>query len=59
MKIDRVKFVCPNCKEVYYNRELASYSSKFGEATKSFQTNNKVITECQKCGTKLVRELNS
>ena len=54
MKISRIKFICPKCKEEYFNEFLASYSSGFEEAAESFENNNKIITICQKCGTKLV-----
>lgn len=56
MKISSIRFICPKCKEEYFNRFLASYSSGFEEAAESFVNNNKIITTCQKCGTKLVSE---
>lgn len=56
MKISRMKFICPKCKQEYFNRFLASYSSGFEEAAESFVKNNELITTCQKCNTKLVTE---
>lgn len=56
MKIIKSKMICPNCKKEYENMNLASYSSGFENAAKDFIQNNKIITQCENCNTKLIPE---
>ena len=56
MKIMKIKMICPKCKKEYENWGLASYSSGFESAAKNFTHNNRIITQCENCNTKLVPE---
>lgn len=48
--------ICPKCRREYANEYLASYSRYFASAAKSFKENNKIITHCENCKKKLIKE---
>ena len=56
MKIMKIKMICPKCKKEYENLGLASYSSGFESAAKNFAHNNRIITQCESCNTRLIPE---